>query len=159
MAEGLAAVGAAASILQLIQCSSKVISRLKDFHSITSDLPECYQEIEKNLTLVTPRVAEIRKAIETHSINEEEGDRLLPTINAYRDQVVELDKIFQKTVPEKDDDQAKRAVKAMRSLSKDTKVKSIVEKLDRYMSAIKFHFDTTLKGLEEHVGKLPAHAI
>jgi hypothetical protein len=53
MAEALAVVAVVSSIVQLVDFTSKVVSRLDEFHSNTTDIPNSLSHLRTELPLVT----------------------------------------------------------------------------------------------------------
>ena len=60
MAEAAAVIGLVASIASLIDLSAKVVSRLQEFTSKTSDIPESFRSLSIQLPLLTATLQQIQ---------------------------------------------------------------------------------------------------
>src|SRR5437764_13589093 len=60
MAETVAAIGLVASVASLINVSAKVVSRLHEFTSKTSDIPESFRSLSIQLPLLTSTLQQIQ---------------------------------------------------------------------------------------------------
>ena len=60
MAEAAAAIGLAASVASLIDLSVNVVSRLHEFISKTSDIPESFRSLSIQLPLLTATLQHIQ---------------------------------------------------------------------------------------------------
>ena len=156
MAEALAVVGVVASIVQLVDFSSRVVHRLEEFHSHTGEVLKCFRHIEAELPLLNTTLQRIREAIDAESVAEGTKKALLPVIAGCQEQVAQLDTILAKTLPESDDGWRKRSKKVMISLNQDAKVESIMKILGNYIGILTFYYAAASSTLQPLTGRLLA---
>jgi hypothetical protein len=140
MAEALAIVGVVASIVQLVDFSTRLVSRLEEFHSNAGEVPKSFRHIKAELPLLNTTLQRIKEAIDAGSVAEGTKKALLPVIAGFQEQVAQLDIILAKTLPETNDSWRQRSKKAIVSLSQDAKVKSITKILRNYIRILTFYY-------------------
>ncbi|KAH7065082.1 hypothetical protein B0J12DRAFT_24715 [Macrophomina phaseolina] len=139
MAEGLAAVGVVASIIQLVQFSAKVVRRLEQFHSDAGEIPKSLRHINAELPVLETTLQQIGQDIKAGSVNIGNKDVLIPVIEGCREQIVQLDAILAKMLPETNDKWWTKNKKAMLSLHQDDKIESITKVLRNYIATLTFY--------------------
>jgi hypothetical protein len=80
MAEVIATVALASSIVQLVDFGCKVVSRLNEFQSSQKDTPKTYRQIETELPLLLDILNKSREAIDVGLIKQETAKVLLPVM-------------------------------------------------------------------------------
>lgn len=139
MAEAIAALGLAASILQLIDFSAKVVGRLNEFQSSLREVPKSFRQISNTLPLLCDTLEQIRHAVEADSFREQTKTALLLVVEGCRSQITELDAMLAKSLPTPQDSQLKRGFKAVSSIGHDGKVERISKDLHGYISTLTFY--------------------
>lgn len=153
MAEALAAVGVASSIVQLIDFGSKVIRRLQEFHSKLDDVPPAFRHINSQLPLLLETLKGTEKAIGQGLIGTNVEKALTPVIDGCRSQIGQLDAVITKVLPAAGDSRLQRSKKALSSLYQDTKIDNISSALRNYVQILTFYHSaarsdlTALKGM------------
>jgi hypothetical protein len=99
MAEALAIVGIVANIVQLVDFSSKVLSRLKEFQSSIDEVPNSFRNVKVELPLLLDTLTHINKDISAGLIADDIQKSLLPVIEACQTQIESLDVVLVKTLP------------------------------------------------------------
>ena len=145
MAEGLAAVGFAASLLQLAEFSSKVLKRLKDFQSRVRAVPRCLAALSIDLPLFLSTLKALRDSIETGITSSETQGVLLNALSECRKQVEMLDKYLTKTLPLATDSKWRRGRKALVSVLQDVEIEKIQKTLHDRLQVLIFHHTTSLQ--------------
>jgi len=143
MAEALAVVGIVASIVQLVDFSSKILSHLDEFRHIKVELP-----------LLQDAFRLIKEAIDAGSVENGTKRALLPAIQGCREQVAELDAILAKTLPETGDSWHTRGKKAILSLNQDHRVESISKILRGYIGTLTFYYTVASSSFQPLTGSI-----
>lgn len=139
MAEGIAGVGVAASIVQLVTFGTKIIRRLDEFHSNLDEIPKSFQQINTQIPLLLDTLKGTQHAIGTGEIKSDTEKALLPVINGCKVQIELLDTIIDKSLPSSNDSWAKRSKKALSSLKQDSNVNGITSALGNYVRTLTFY--------------------
>ncbi len=142
MAEALAIVGLVASIASLVDLSAKVVSRLHDFTSKFSEVPESFRSLSTRLPLLTATLRHIQSQAEAGRISDDVTKILEEVINDTSKQVSEIQILLFKVLPSDDASKLKRALKALKSLAKEDKIQRALEKIDRNNDTLILHQTT-----------------
>ncbi len=153
MAEALAVVGIVSSIAQLVEFSSKILSRLHDFQSAVTDIPKTFQQIKAELPLLRDTLQQTKEAIDAGRVNDETTKALDPIIQGCREQIELLDATLAKTLPSPNDTPGKRRIKAILSIPQDAKVEKIVKTLHSYIRTLTFYYAAVSSTLRPLTGK------
>ncbi|KAF2728034.1 hypothetical protein EJ04DRAFT_569878 [Polyplosphaeria fusca] len=140
MAETLAVVGVVASIVQLVDFSTRVVSRLDEFYSVAKEIPRSFRHVKTELPLLTITLEQLKGAIDTTSVADGSRKALLPIIVGCNEQVAQLDAILKKTLPETNDSWRTKSKKAAVSLHNDAKVESTTKALRNYVGVLTFYY-------------------
>jgi len=138
MAE-LAAVGIAASILQVIDFGTRVLKRLEEYQSYLGEIPEGFRHIKAQQELLLDALRQTEAAIKTGALANETKVALLPAVQGCVQQIQFLDGILKKTLPTADDSWFKRARKAFESVLNDQKIEKSRKVIDGYISVLVYH--------------------
>jgi hypothetical protein len=125
MAEALAAVGAVASIVQLIDFGARVLSRLNDFQSTTRKIPEAYRQVKSELPLLIHTLNNTKTAIDAGAIPDETTKALGPVLEDCLNQIKSFDSLIEKVLPLPSDSWSEKSRKAFSSLRLDSKINKI----------------------------------
>ncbi|KAH7118875.1 hypothetical protein B0J11DRAFT_582674 [Dendryphion nanum] len=153
MAEVLVIVGVVASIVQLVDFSTRVARRIEEFHSHTGEIPKSFQSIKAELPLLSNTLQQLKDAIDAGMVADGTKQALLPVIEGCREQVTQLDAILAKTLPEVNDSWRERSKKAIKSLNKDAKVESIAKILRNYIGILTFYYASASSTLQSITDK------
>jgi hypothetical protein len=148
MAEALAVVGVVASIVQLVDFSSKVLDRLDEFQSHLGEIPKSFRHIKAELPVLRDTLQQTKEAIDAGFFRDETKSALAPAIEGCMDQIGSLDAILIKTLPVPTDSRLKRGTKAIWSLHQDAKVESITKILRGYIGTLTFYHAVTSSTLQ-----------
>jgi N-terminal domain on NACHT_NTPase and P-loop NTPases len=139
MAEAIAAVGLVSSIVQLVDFSAKVVTRLNSFASSISELPTTYRTVKLELPLVVDSLRRIREHAESGTLPQESVDAVEGIVEECSRQVQLLQDILNKALPAADDSSWRRRKKALLSLSKDKELEQISKSLGKYVTILTLH--------------------
>jgi hypothetical protein len=153
MAEALALVGIVASIVQLVDFSSKVLSRLNEFQSSVDEIPTSFRNIKVDLPLLLDTLKRISKDISTGLIADEIQKSLLPVIEGCQSQIESLDVVLVKALPTPSDSRTQRTRKAISSLSQEAKVEKIWSALRSHLLTLTFYYSVASSTLQPLKGK------
>jgi len=142
MAEAIAALGLAATIIQVVDYGTKVISRLKDFRSSIVEAPKAFRDILVQLPLILNTLERTRLQIETGNIDKVTQDALLPVVQGCHVQIIELHKVLAKVMPDKTDSSIIRSKKAFQSVGYEKTIKEISSTLRNYVQTLTYHQST-----------------
>jgi len=154
MAEALAVVGVVASIVQLVDFSTRVVSRLDEFYSVTKEVPKSFRDIKTELPLLATTLEQLKVAIDSTSIADGSKKALIPVITGCNEQVAQLDAILEKTLPKTKDSWRTKGKKAIVSLHHDTKVESITRTLRNYIGILTFYNAAASSTLQPLTGRV-----
>jgi hypothetical protein len=154
MAEALVIVSVVASIVQLVDFSTRVVSRLDEFYSVTKEVPRSFRHIKTELPLLATTLAQLKGAIGTTSITNKSTKALVPVIAGCNEQVTKLDAILEKTLPEANDSLRTKGKKAIVSLHYDSKVESITKTLRSYVGILTFYYAAASSTLQPLTGRV-----
>lgn len=84
MAEAIAVIGLVASIVQLVDFSSRVLHRLEEFQAGLGEIPMSFRHIKAELPVLQDTLQQTREAIEAGSVRNETKKALDPAIKSLR---------------------------------------------------------------------------
>jgi Cdc6-like AAA superfamily ATPase len=162
MAEALAVVSVVASIIQLLDFSTKVVSRLNEFYSDAKEVPKSFRHVKTELPLLATTLGQLKDALDTTSAADGTTKALVPVIAGCTEQVEKLDVILKNILPENTDSLRMKGKKAIVSLNADRKVENITEALRNYIGTLTFYYvaaSSTLQPLTGRVLLKSSHSI
>ncbi len=136
MAEGLAVIGIIASILQIVDFSSKAISRVKEYGEDAQDIPKTFRDIQTRLPLIVHTLGEIQTRVSDGQVPEESCKALKGVLGDCKAKLAELKIIFEKVLPQDGASKGKRVWKGLRSLWHDKEVDEISQALWRSLQSL-----------------------
>jgi N-terminal domain on NACHT_NTPase and P-loop NTPases len=140
MSIGPEVVGTIATIVQLIDFTCKVCSRINEFQSKTRDVPKTFRQFQLELPLLQTTFQQIQEAIENGHIAENIQKALVPTVEGCKELIEKLNDILGETLPKPEDSWGAVAIKAIVSLQNDSKVRRKMEAIRGYQSSLTFYF-------------------
>jgi hypothetical protein len=154
MAEALAIVSVVASIVQLVDFSTRVVSRLDEFYSVTKEVPESFRHIKTELPLLATTLTQLKRAMGTTSVADKSTKALVPVIAGCNEQVMQLDAILEKTLPAASDSLRIKSKKAIVSVHYDSKVEGITKTLRNYVGILTFYYAAASSTLQPLTGRV-----
>jgi Cdc6-like AAA superfamily ATPase len=154
MAEALAIVSVVASIVQLVDFSTRAVSRLNEFYSVANEVPKSFRHVKTELPLLATTLTQLKDAIETTSVADGATKALVPVIAGCTEQVEKLDIILKNVLPESNDSLRIKGKKAIVSLNADRKVESITGSLRNYVGILTFYYAATSSTLQPLTGRV-----
>lgn len=154
MAEALAIVGVVASIVQLVDFSTRVVSRLDEFYTVAKEVPKSFHGIKTELPLLSSTLEQLKRAIDSTSVADGSKKALVPVIAECNNQVVQLDVILKKMLPETKDSWQTKGKKAVASVRYDAKVESITKALRNYVGILTFYYAAASSTLQPLTGRV-----
>jgi hypothetical protein len=140
MAEAFAIVGVVASIVQLVDFSSRVLDRVNEFHSNLDEVPASFQHIKTDLPLLATTLREIKSAICAGHVTDDTQKALGPVVEGCQTQISSLDDVLLRTLPTPGESRIQRTKKAIASLKQDGKVEKIQSALHWHMQSLTFYY-------------------
>ncbi|KAL9591473.1 MAG: hypothetical protein Q9179_007687 [Wetmoreana sp. 5 TL-2023] len=129
MAEAAAAVGLVASIASLIDLSAKVTTRLHDFTSKSSDVPETFRSLSTRLPLLTATLQCIQSQAEAGHLPEDVSRALNAVVDHTSEQIMTVQTSLSKILPSDGASKLERVLKALKSLAKEDKIQQAKSQL------------------------------
>ncbi len=129
MAEAAAVIGLVASIASLVELTAKVVSRLHDFTSKSSELPESFRSLSTRLPLLTATLQHIQSQAEDGRFPDDVAKALKAVVDDTSKQVSDIQISLSKVLPSDGASKFERALKALKSLAKEDKVQRALEKI------------------------------
>ena len=139
MADPLTVVGIIASIVQLVDFSTKVLARLDDFQSNLGEIPKAFRHIKAELPVLQETLKQTKDKIDHGAIEESTKAALLPAVQGCKIQIEALDGLLAETLPVAGDSRLKKTTKALWSITQDSKVESITKTLRGYIVTLTFY--------------------
>lgn len=131
MAEAVAIIGLGASIASLVDLSAKVVSRLHDFTSKSSEVPESFRSLSTRLPLLTATLQHIQSQAEDGRLLDDMTKALKAVVDDTSKQVSDIQISLPKVLPSDGASKLIRALKALKSLAMEDKVQRALEKINR----------------------------
>ena len=135
-AEALAIVGIIANILQLVDFTSKAISRVKEYGEDAQDIPKTFRDIQTELPLIVHTLGEIQTRLSDGQLPEERCKALRGVLGNCEAKLAELKIIFEKVLLQDGASKGKRVWKGLVSLWQDKKVEEISQALWRSLQSL-----------------------
>lgn len=147
MAEAFAVVGIVASIVQLVDFGTRILSRLEEYQSKTADIPESSSHIKAELPALLDALRITQSAVDAGYMADESKKALLPVIEGCKVQIKLLEELVAKTLPASGDSWIRRGSKALRSLRYDAKVERIASVIRKYVQTLTYHATASLRSM------------
>ena len=135
-AEALAVVGIIANILQLVDFSSRAISRVKEYGHDAQDVPKTFRDIQTGLPLIVHTLGEIQTRVTDGQVPEKSCKALKGVLGDCEVKLTELKIIFKRVLPQDGASKGERVWKAVMSLWQDKKVEEISRALWRSLQSL-----------------------
>ena len=143
MAEAAAVIGLVASVASLVDLSAKIVSRLRDFTAQTSDVPESFRSLADRLPLLTRTLQRIETRVQAGYVQDNTAKDLERLVNSISDQVMVLQQYLDRIIPKDGVSRLERAVKGLKSLAKEDKVKQALKKIHQGIDVVVLHQTTS----------------
>ena len=135
-AEALAVIGMIANIVQLVDFSSRAISRVREYGAEAQDIPKTLRDIHTNLPLIAKSLDETGTRVKSGQVAEERCKALIPVLENCKTKLTELESIFEKFIPKDGASTKERVWKGLRSLRHDKEVEDISQALWRSLQVL-----------------------
>jgi hypothetical protein len=158
MAEAIAVIGIVASIVQLVDFSSRVLHRLEEFQAGLGEIPVSFRHIKAELPVLQDTLQQTREAIEAGSVRDETKKALDPAIKGCAEQIGFLDHILAKVLPVSTDSRLIKGKKAILSLQQEAKIEKITKTLRSYVGTLTFYYASISSRLQPLTGSTLSRA-
>ena len=142
MAEAAAVIGLVASIASLVELTAKVVSRLHEFTSKSSEVPESFRSLSTRLPLLTATLQHIQSQAEDGRFPDDITKALKAVVDDTSEQVSDIQISLAKVLPSDGASKLERALKALKSLAKEDKVQRALEKIHENNNILVLHQTT-----------------
>ncbi|KAK5095508.1 hypothetical protein LTS08_008151 [Lithohypha guttulata] len=142
MAEAAPVVSLVASIASLVDLGLKITTRLHDFTTRTSEVPESFRSLEKRLPLLTSTLRLIQQQADAGRLSLEVSTALRSLTQSTATQLQVVEKCLFQITPPSDASRLRRAVKALQSLTKDGEIRVAVERIQQDIDFLVLHQTT-----------------
>lgn len=122
-----------ASIIQLVDFTLTVLSRIKDFVDSRTDAPKVYRTIANQLPL---HIEDIRRLKQSQSDLTDESSGIVKAINSYNTELLALDKLLETLLPKTTASKPRRILTAVYSFAKDKQIKSMWKNVQEYRATL-----------------------
>ena len=151
MAEAAAIVGLVASIASLVDLSAKVVFRLHEFTSKSSDVPESFRSLWTRLPLLTVTLLHIQSQAEAGRLPGDVTKALKAVVDNTSQQVLSVQICLSKVLPSDGASKLERALKALKSLAKEDKVQQALEEIYKNNNLLVLHQTTRHVNTGDHI--------
>ena len=131
IAKAITIVGLVASIATLVDLSAKVVSRIHDFNSKSSEVPESLRSLSIRLPLLTATLQHIQSQAEDGRFPNNVTKFLKGFVDDTSKQVSDIQISLSKVLPSDSASKLERALKALKSLAEEDKVQRALEDIYR----------------------------
>lgn len=142
MAEAVAIVGLVSSIVSLVELSAGVVSRLYEFTSKTSEVPESFRSLSIRLPLLTVTLQRIQTQAKAGRLPDDVTKALTAVVDNTSEQVSAVQTCLSKILPPEGASKLERALKALKSLAKEDEIQQALEKIEKNNDILVFHQTT-----------------
>jgi N-terminal domain on NACHT_NTPase and P-loop NTPases/NB-ARC domain len=142
MAEAAAIIGLVSSIASLVELSAKVVSRLHEFTSKISEVPESFRSLSVRLPLLTATLQRIQTQAEASRLSDDVTKALKDVVDNTSEQVSVVQVSLSKILPPDGTSKFERALKALKSLAKEDQVQQALEKIHKNSDILVLHQTT-----------------
>lgn len=139
MADPITAIGAIASVIQLIDFSAKAIARLYEYRAKGDELPSAFMHIYSQLPLLREVLEKSKEGINNQSISLNEVEAIEPCLHGCQQQMKKLKDILCDILPEAQDKTVKRLTKGVRSMWKESEVHKVDAEIKSYVNLLTFY--------------------
>lgn len=140
MVEGFAAAAIISSIVQLVDFSFKVVTRINDYRSSATEVPKSLNYLSTQLPELVSELQQIKDRIKNGLLPNERAATLLPVVQGCEKSIADLHSILVKTLPKPSDGRIKKAVKCVNGVLNDGKIDSIVNAIHGYITTLTLSF-------------------
>ncbi|KAI7329445.1 hypothetical protein KC315_g6145 [Hortaea werneckii] len=140
MTDPITAVGAIASVIQLIDFSARLLARLIEYRSKDNELPSAFMHIHNQLPLLREVLEKSREGINSQIISQNEVKAIEPCLRGCQQQIEKLTVILSAILPEDQDNAAKRFKKGIQSMWKESEVKTLEDEIGWYVTRLTFYY-------------------
>ncbi|KAI7284250.1 hypothetical protein KC345_g2374 [Hortaea werneckii] len=136
MADPLTVVGAAASVVQLIDFTTKVLTRLNEYRVKAGELPSAFAHVASQLPLLRQILEKTQEGIQLQTISQEDVEAIKPCLQGCQQQMQKLDTLLLTILPEAQERAARTMAKGFRSLWKESDVRKIGAEIDFFVARL-----------------------
>src|SRR2546423_6418683 len=135
----ITAASLAGNIIQFVDYSIKVVSRLDDFRERHGEVPRVFSNIRVRLPLLVDSLSRSKAGIAQGTVPDKTQDGLVSVVDGCLGQIKLLNAILDKILPVKGESWITRNRKALQSLAQERSVEKIEGNLHRYIEALTLH--------------------
>ncbi|KAK1047098.1 hypothetical protein LTR74_017830 [Friedmanniomyces endolithicus] len=139
MADPITIVGAIASVVQLIDFSTRVLIRLNEYQSNHKELPSAFAHIASQLPILREILEKSKDGMYHQSISPDEVQTIKPCLRGCQQQVEKLDGILSAILPDAREGRVKRMTKGFRSLWEESDIRKIDAEIESYVNRLTFY--------------------
>ncbi|KAF2874212.1 hypothetical protein BDV95DRAFT_326705 [Massariosphaeria phaeospora] len=129
MAEVVAGIGAAASIVQLIVFTTHVIRRLGEYREHTAEIPTVFRQIAIELPVLEHTLKQLQLSYDSGNIGAKTRAAIEPAIEECQQAVKTQDATFARLTPATTDSLRKKFGKALKGILQDSNVEKNIAKI------------------------------
>ena len=125
MAEAFAIIGLAAALLQFVDFGTKVVRRLRQLEDQAAESTACLKSVRNRLPLMLDLVKKIMLQMEAGLVSDRSKEVMYPVVQNCISQAQELDKLFNRSLPQPQDNSWIRGKKAICSVWNESEIERI----------------------------------
>ena len=142
MAEAAAVIGLVASIVSLVDVTAKVVSRLHEFTSKSSDVPDSFRSLWIRLPLLTATLQRIQSQADAGHLPDDVMKALQTVVDNTIEQTLTIQICLSTVLPDDGASRLERALKALKSLATEAKVQQALDKIHKNNDLLVLHQTT-----------------
>jgi hypothetical protein len=139
MAEAVAALGLAASIVQFVELSAKLVRRLSEFQDHVDQLPGTLQEIKQIVPLLDDALTRTKRDAASGNASKRSQEALEQVVRHCHGQLEKLNKKLDKIIPKAGDSSITKRLKALASIREEKAIQGIMASLHKQIGVLAYH--------------------
>lgn len=125
MAEAFAVIGLASALLQFVDFGTKVIRRLRQLEDQAAESTTCFRCVRNRLPLMLDLVKRIMLQMDAGLVSDKSKEVMYPVVQNCISQAQELDKLFNRSLPQPNDNPWVRGKKAIYGVWSESEIERI----------------------------------
>jgi hypothetical protein len=135
MAE-LTALGAAASALQIVEITIKIVSRLKDYQDKGINTPGSLRHFVVELPALKYSLENLKETFDTRNVSQSVAGAVLPVLNECTIELQNLNSLLNKLLPGSQDTRVDKCIKAVKSVVSVSNLEDSIKRVRRYIQTL-----------------------
>ncbi|KAF2261745.1 hypothetical protein CC78DRAFT_583261 [Lojkania enalia] len=138
MVDPISTIGAVASIIQLIDFTSRVIHRLDEYRAHTVEVPSIFRQITIELPVLKHTLRQLKEAYDSESVGADIEAAIVPALEECLIAIQSLDSTLKRVLPDAKDSWQRKQGKAFKSLFYDSDIETSIKRIRELLRSLTF---------------------